>query len=322
MSTSDSKSSSHKNTEILESLERKEWELVAGPGKAGKPIQPAANGKEITLDALLPPAMAEKAETIGIAKANMDGMTIFLLAVLAGAFIGLGGDFCTIIVTGTKPLLGLGVTKFLGGLAFCLGLTLVVIGGAELFTGNTLIMMATVSGKVSWAKLLRNWAIVYAGNFVGSVATAYFIYLSEQYKMGDNSVGITALGIAQEKCAGTFIPMFFKGIYCNVLVCLAVWLCFSARTSTDKILCIFFPVTAFVAMGFEHCIANMFFVPIGLFLKNQPLVVEALGRDLSGLTWGHFVVKNLVPVTLGNIVGGSGFVGIFYWLIYSRKKVN
>ena len=320
MSSMDSGSFSRPNNQVLESLDSKEWELITGPAKAGNPPPPAASGRDFTLDALLPPAMAEKAETVGIAKANMDAVTIFLLAVLAGAFIGLGGDFCTIIVTGTKPVLGLGVTKFLGGLAFCLGLTLVVIGGAELFTGNTLIMMATVSGKVSVTKLLRNWGIVYAGNFAGAVATAYFIYLSEQYKMGDHSIGITALGIAYEKCTGTFIPMFFKGIYCNVLVCLAVWLCFSARTSTDKILCIFFPITAFVAMGFEHCIANMFFVPMGLFLKNQPLLAETLGKDLASLTWGSFLVKNLVPVTLGNIVGGSGFVGLFYWLIYRRKK--
>jgi formate/nitrite transporter len=157
---------------------------------------------------------------------------------------------------------------------------------------------------------------VYLGNFIGSIATAYFIYLSQQYKMGDGAVGATAVAIANAKCNvdASFISFFFKAIYCNALVCLAVWLCFSARTSMDKILCIIFPITAFVASGFEHCVANMYFIPIGLFIKS------ATGATAANLTWTNFFVTNLIPVTLGNIVGGAGYVGIFYWLIYSRKK--
>jgi formate/nitrite transporter len=278
----------------------------------------AENG--ISVDALLPPAMADKAENVGVAKAGMDALTMFLLAILAGAFIALGSEFCTVTITGTAPILGFGLTKLVGGLVFCIGLILVIVAGAELFTGNSLILMATISGKVSMARLLRNWIIVYIGNFVGSVATAYLIYLSEQYKMSNNAVGVTAITIAVGKCSGAFLPLFIKAIYCNAMVCLAVWLCFSARTSTDKILCILFPITGFVASGFEHCVANMYFIPIGIFLKSQSDVIAAYGKDVSNLTWINFWLVNMLPVTLGNIIGGAGFVGGFYWLIYQRKK--
>jgi len=279
----------------------------------------AENG--ITVDALLPPAMADKAENVGVAKAGMDTVTMLLLAILAGAFIALGSEFCTVTITGTAPILGFGMTKLVGGLVFCIGLILVIVAGAELFTGNSLILMATISGKVSVGRLLRNWIIVYIGNFVGSVATAYLLYLSEQYKMGgNNAVGVTAITIAVGKCSDTFLPLFIKAIYCNAMVCLAVWLCFSARTSTDKILCILFPIAGFVASGFEHCVANMYFIPIGIFLKSQADVVAAYGKDVSSLTWINFWRVNMLPVTLGNMVGGAGFVGGFYWLIYQRKK--
>ncbi|MBN1765288.1 MAG: formate/nitrite transporter family protein [Sedimentisphaerales bacterium] len=274
-----------------------------------------SNG-DFSVDALLPPAMAEKAENVGVAKANMDALTMFLLAILAGSFIGLGAEFCTVTITGTKAVMGFGLTKLLGGLVFCIGLILVIVAGAELFTGNNLILMATISGKVSIVRLLRNWIIVYLGNFVGSVATAFFIYLSTQYTMDGGAVGQTAMNIAAGKCNPDvgFLAYFFRAIYCNALVCLAVWLCFSARTSTDKILCILFPITAFVASGFEHCVANMYFIPIGLFIKDGTQTV------MDNLTWSNFFIVNLLPVTLGNIVGGAGFVGVFYWLIYRRKK--
>ena len=272
-----------------------------------------ANG-DISVDALLPPAMAVKAENVGIAKANMDMLTMFMLAILAGAFIGLGAEFCTVVVTDNG--LGFGMSKLMGGLVFCIGLVLVIVAGAELFTGNNLIMMAVISGKVPVSKMLRNWIIVYIGNFVGSVVTAYFIYLSQQYTMADGAVGLKAIAIAAGKCNPDvpFIAYFFKAVYCNAMVCLAVWLCFSARTSTDKILCIIFPIAGFVASGFEHCVANMYFIPVGMFIKG------AMGAEAVNLTWANFFSVNLLPVTLGNIVGGAGFVGVFYWIIYSRKK--
>ena len=274
-----------------------------------------ANG-DISVDALLPPAMAVKAENVGIAKANMDTLTMFMLALLAGAFIGLGAEFCTVMATNNG--LGFGMSKLMCGLVFCIGLVLVIVAGAELFTGNNLIVMAVISGKVPVSKMLRNWGIVYVGNFIGSVVTAYLIYLSQQYKMpaGAGDVGLKAIAIAAGKCnpETPFIAYFFKAVYCNAMVCLAVWLCFSARTSTDKILCIIFPIAGFVASGFEHCVANMYFIPVGIFIKG------AVGAEAVNLTWANFFSVNLLPVTLGNIVGGAGFVAAFYWVIYSRKK--
>ena len=272
-----------------------------------------ANG-DISIDAVLPPAMAVKAENVGIAKSNMDLLTMFMLALLAGAFIGLGAEFCTIMATNNG--LGFGMSKLMCGLVFCIGLVLVIVAGAELFTGNNLILMAVISGKVPVSKMLRNWIVVYIGNFIGSVVTAYLIYLSQQYKMAGGDVGLKAIAIAAGKCNPDlpFIAYFFKAVYCNAMVCLAVWLCFSARTSTDKILCIIFPIAGFVASGFEHCVANMYFIPVGLFIKG------AVGAEAVNLTWANFFSVNLLPVTLGNIVGGAGFVGAFYWVIYSRKK--
>ena len=280
---------------------------------------------EPTFDALLPPAMAAKAEQVGINKANLEAINTFLLAVLAGAFIALGAIFATTVTAGAAGVLPFGVTKLLGGLVFCLGLILVVVAGAELFTGNTLIVMAWASGKVTTAKLLRNWIIVYVGNFVGSVATALFMFLSGQYAFGAGAVGLNVLNIADAKVNLDFVQAIVLGILCNALVCLAVWLTYSARTTTDKILAILFPISAFVAAGFEHSIANMYFIPIGLFVKGgAPLAfwsqIGKTAADYSGLTWQAFLINNLLPVTIGNIIGGTVLVGVIYWRIYSRRS--
>ncbi|MEX2213519.1 MAG: formate transporter FocA [Phycisphaeraceae bacterium] len=277
-----------------------------------------------SLDALLPAQIARKAEDIGVAKGNMDALSMFLLAVLAGAFIAMGAVFSTTAITGAEGL-PWGVTRVLAGLTFCLGLILVVVAGAELFTGNNLLVMAFVSGKLSGRKLLRNWTIVYLGNFCGAMATAALIFASGQYKMLGGELGLTALKIAQSKCMLTPMEALVRGIYCNALVCLAIWLCFSARTTTGKIAAILFPITAFVAAGFEHSIANMYFVPIGLFIKSgapdwfwQTPGASHLAFDQP--TWAGFMLGNLLPVTIGNIIGGSGFVGVIYWTIYARKN--
>ena len=217
------------------------------------------------VDALLPAEMANKAEEAGVRKANMPALTMFVLAILAGAFIALGAIFFTITVTGDMPY---GTKRLLGGIVFSLGLILVIVGGAELFTGNNLIVMAWASGRISMFQIFRNWVIVYAGNLAGSIATAVLMFFTGQYTFSNGQVGITALTIAQNKCGLNFLQAVSLGIMCNVLVCLAVWLCFSARTTTDKILSIIFPITAFVAAGFEHCIANMYFIPIGLFVRS------------------------------------------------------
>jgi formate/nitrite transporter len=218
------------------------------------------------------------------------------------------------------------VSRLLGGLAFSLGLILVVVAGAELFTGNALIVIAFISGKVGFWRLMRNWAIVYLGNMLGAVGIAAVIYFSWQWKMGDMAVGVTAFNVAGKKLSLPFMTAFCSGIMCNMLVCLAIWLCYSARSTTDKILSIVFPITAFAALGFEHCIANMFFVPYGIMLARTSefvgvaAVASALKFDPSLLTPAAFVVKNLIPVTLGNIVGGSIMVGVVYWIIYLRGE--
>lgn len=278
---------------------------------------------EPRMDALLPPEMAEKATQIGVKKAALDAGSTFVLALLAGAFIALGALFSTTVAAGASGALPYGVARLLVGLVFSLGLILVVVGGAELFTGNTLIVMAWASGKVSSARLLRNWAIVFAGNFVGAVATAALLFGSGQYTFGGGAVGAAALATASSKLGYGFVQALLLGVLCNVLVCLAVWLTFSARTTTDKILAIVPPITAFVAAGFEHSIANMYFLPVALFIRaGAPASFwEAIGKtpaDYPMLTWDAFLLDNLLPVTLGNIIGGAVMVGAVYWFVYLR----
>jgi len=278
-------------------------------------------GPEIAtgIDAWMPAEMAVRAENLGVRKAEMASGKVLLLAVLAGAFIALGAEFCTIVVTGTAPIIGFGLTKLAAGLVFSLGLILVIVAGAELYTGNNLIVMAYASGKIRAASVLRNWTIVYVGNLLGSVLTASLLYLSGQYTFAGGAVGETAVAIANAKCGLDFWPALILGVYCNALVCLAVWLCFSARSTTDRILAIIFPISAFVASGFEHCVTNMYFIPVGLFIKHA--MGSQAGAALTDLTWGNFLWRNLVPVTIGNTIGGAGFVGVVYWWIYLRPGV-
>jgi len=275
---------------------------------------------EIHIDAMLPQEMAEKAEATGVRKAGLSFLSLFALAVLAGAFIGLGAMFATTTAAASSTL-PYGVARLLIGLVFCLGLILVVVGGAELFTGNNLIVMAWASHKISTWALLRNWVIVYIGNFVGSLGTAGLVFLAKQYTAGGGSVGEAALNIAVGKVNLGFVQALALGILCNTLVCLAIWLTFSARSVADKILAIIFPITAFVAAGFEHSIANMYFIPYALLIKTfDPAFAAAKKIDLSSLTWGSFFLKNLLPVTLGNILGGAVLVAAMYWFIYLRKE--
>ena len=276
--------------------------------------------QEIRIDALLPAEMAQRAEYIWVRKAEMPVLTTLVLAVLAGAFIGLGAVFATTVAAGTSGVLPYGLARLLTGIAFCLGLILVVVGGAELFTGNNLIVMAWASGKTSTAALLRNWGLVYLGNFIGSIGTAVLVFLSRQYTFGGGAVGTTALGIAVAKVNLNFIQAFALGVLCNALVCLAIWMSFSARSTIDKIAVILFPITAFVAAGFEHSVANMYFVPVGLMVKTlDPAFALGTGLDLSRLTWQDFLLHNLVPVTLGNIIGGSVLVAVVYWFVFLRR---
>jgi len=290
---------------------------------------------EVRIDALLPQEMATRAEYLGVRKAEMPFLKMFMLAVLAGAFISLGAIFATTVSAGGMAVTGLdgtvvfntslpyGVTRLLTGFVFSLGLILVVVGGAELFTGNNLIVMAWANGKVTGRALLRNWVIVYLGNFVGSIGTVALMFLTKQYTFGANSVGIAALKIGVAKVDLTFIQAVALGILANGLVCLAVWLTYSARNTIDKILAIIFPITAFVATGFEHSIANMYFIPYALFIKdfdrNFVTTVGDKVANLDLLTWQAFLVNNLIPVTIGNIIGGAVLVAAVYWAIFLRS---
>jgi formate/nitrite transporter len=275
------------------------------------------------IDPLLPAEIARRAEDAGVTKARLPALQTLVLAVLAGAFISLGAQFFTIVTTASG--LGFGPARLLGGVAFSLGLFLVVVAGAELFTGNNLIVMAWASGKVSAGQVLRNWCLVYAGNFAGALATALLMYLSRQWELAGNAVGANALNIAAAKVNLDVLEALARGVLCNSLVCLAVWLCYSSRSNTDKFFAVVFPITAFVASGFEHSIANMYFVPLGMLLSGEPSVTAVAGltgEALVRLTWADFLLRNLLPVTLGNIAGGAGLVGAIYWFIYLRPAPN
>jgi formate transporter FocA len=277
-----------------------------------------------SVDALVPQAMAEKMENVGVAKVALGPMRMFALAVLAGAFIALGAVFATTVTAGNEAV-SFGVNRLLGGLVFCLGLVLVIGAGAELFTGNNLIVMAWAHGRVSSGKLLRNWGIVYLGNFAGSILMAGLVFLSMQYTFGGGAVGLNALNIAEHKVTLGFAQALFLGILCNALVCLAVWLTIGARSATDKILAIIFPISAFVAVGFEHSVANMYFIPFGLLIKAGAGVgfwsqIGKTPADYGDLTWASFFLNNLLPVTIGNIIGGAVMVGLVYWFIYLRPS--
>jgi len=276
--------------------------------------------QKITIDAFTPPEMAERMENVGVKKANLDFWSMFALAALAGAFIGLGAEFFTLVTTDSG--LGFGMNKLVGGLAFSLGLILVVVAGAELFTGNNLIVMAWVGSKLSLGQLMRNWVTVYFGNLVGSLGMVALMYLSRQWAFANYQVGATALNIANAKVNLSFTEGVIRGILCNILVCLAVWLCVSGRSVIDKILAIVFPITAFVASGFEHSIANMYFIPLGLLLRGEPEVLAAAGKvagDLGNLNLQGFA-HNLLAVTTGNIFGGGFMVAAAYWFIYRRPQ--
>lgn len=288
----------------------------------------AVEHNTISIDALMPAEMAQKAEAIGVKKANLAFYPLFVLSILAGAFIALGAIFATTVSAGSSAL-PYGVARLLTGLVFTLGLSLVIVGGAELFTGNNLIIMAFTNGKVTLQALLRNWIITYLGNFVGSVATAVIMFFTRQYSFGNGSIGLAALNIANDKVNLEFLQALALGVMCNAMVCMAVWLSYSARSTTDKILSIIPPISGFVTSGFEHSIANMYFIPLGLFIKQfapasfwESKALAEAGvtiEEFANLTWQGFFVNNLLPVTIGNIIGGVVLVGLVYWFVFLKK---
>ena len=261
--------------------------------------------EEHTFDAYTPAKIAELVENIGVKKAVLPALPTATLGLLAGAFIAFGAMFFTLVMTNHH--LGLGPARLLGGIAFSLGLILVVVAGAELFTGNNLIVMAWADRKVTTIQLLRNWTLVYIANLIGAVGAAVLVYWSGTLSIGGGAVADTALNIAVAKVNINPYQAFVRGILCNALVCLAVWLCFAARDVASKILAIIFPISAFVALGFEHSVANMYFIPLGIFISGGEIGLADF-------------LTNLIPVTIGNVIGGGLFVAIVYWVIYLRKS--
>ena len=263
------------------------------------------------LQAYSPAEIKEAVEKVGVKKANLPFLVSFMLAIVAGGGVGFGAVYYTIVAS--DPELSFATTRVLGGLVFSLGLVLVMVGGAELFTGNNLIVMAWASGRVSTGTMLRNWTIVWFGNLLGSLGLIVLIYFSHHLDMNDGRIGVSILNTAAGKIRPDMVTLFFKGILCNVLVCAAVWLAYAGRTVTDKVVAVILPVSAFIAAGFEHCVANMYFLPLAWLLVQTGHVPANF--DISPITVSG-ILHNLVPVTLGNIVGGAGLVGAVYWAIY------
>ena len=271
---------------------------------------------QLGLDAYSPREIAEKVQLVGVTKARLPFLQTAMLGILAGAFIGLGALYFTLVAS--DATLGFAATRVLGGLVFSLGLILVSVAGAELFTGNNLMVMAWADRKISTAELLRNWTVVYAANAVGAVGLAVVVYLAHHGAMNGGAVGAAYVKIAAAKAGLPFGEAFFKGVLCNLLVCLAVWLAMAGHTVVDKIVAIVLPISAFVAAGFEHSVANMYFIPLGMLLADSatlPATVNVANLGWSGLA------ANLIPVTLGNIVGGSVMVAAVYYLVYRRHAL-
>lgn len=273
------------------------------------PSQPAV----FNFNAYSPAEIQALIETAGVKKATLPTLPCFMLALVAGGSIGFGALYYCIVVSDSD--LSFAVSRVMGGTVFSLGLAIVMIGGAELFTGNNLIVMAWASGKISTAAVLRNWLIVYIGNFVGAAGLAVMVVFSHHLDMNGGRIALTVMTTAAAKISPDVITLFVKGVLCNLLVCLGVWLAYAGRSVTDKIAALVLPISAFVAAGFEHCVANMYFFSVAWLLSALDLMPPGFdGSTISAAGIAH----NLIPVTLGNIVGGAGFVGFVYWAIYQK----
>ena len=300
---------------------------VKKPTETLKPTEaPKRIRRVFDIDAYSPSQIASRIDAVASVKAKFSTLQTFLLGINAGVFIALGAQFATLVISDST--LHFGLNSIIAGIVFSLGLILVVIAGSELFTGNCLIIIGYLDKRVTTREVFDNWGISFVGNLVGSLIIVFFVYNAHQWEFFHNMVGAKALLIANTKVNLSFEAAFARGVLCNSMVCLAVWLCFSARNVADKIIALTFPVAGFIASGFEHCVANMYFIPMGVVLKRNPDAVAAAekmaGRtlDLSQLTWTGFFVNNQIPVILGNIVGGVILVGIVFWFVYLRPKIN
>ena len=272
---------------------------------------------------LSPAEVAELAVGVGQRKAEMSVTNQLILSVMAGAFIAFGAAGSCVAVHTVESA---GVAKALAGALFAAGLIMVVVAGGELFTGNSLMLMAMAEGRISPWQLLRSWIVVYAGNFAGALLTAGLVCLSGQWGMSGGLLGASVIKTAAGKTALSFQNAFFLGVLCNWLVCLAVWMSFAARDIAGKVLVIFFPIWLFVTSGFEHSVANMYYIPAGILAAADPALAERAAsvglspEALANLNWGAMLQANLLPVTLGNVVGGGGLVALAYWFVYRRDK--
>jgi formate/nitrite transporter len=276
-----------------------------------------SDGKAINIGCKTPANVANTlSQTLCVSKTNATVWKLLILGILAGVYIGFGAALATLVSSDAAKYLGLGLGKMMTGAVFSVGLMLVVIAGAELFTGNNLMLMSALDGRVPFSRVVWKWIVVYVANFLGSVLLAWILFNSGLWKGGNFATGVQAIKIANAKVSLSWSESFFRGIACNWLVCLAVWMALASQSIIGRIWAIFFPIMTFVALGFEHCIANMYFIPMGIMLKGTE-AASVLGKDLSNLNWGGFF-NNIIPVTAGNIVGGAIFVGLLYWLVYVK----
>lgn len=273
---------------------------------------------------LNPAEITERSVEVGYKKSNLPVYKLLLLGMLAGAFIAFAAEGSN---TAIHTIASVGVGKALAGALFATGLMMVVITGAELFTGNCLIVVSCLEGTSKWLLMLKNWLFVYIGNFIGSMLIVYLIIYSGQFNFSSGLLGAFSIKVAVYKTGLSFINAFSMGILCNWLVCLAVWMAYATKDITGKLLAIFFPIWLFITSGFEHSIANMYYIPAGILAKSNPIWVKAAAESfgitpekLAHLNWGTFFVNNLIPVTLGNIVGGGLFVGVIYWVSFQYKS--
>ncbi len=299
---------------------------VSSPAETPKPVEAPKRAKSFEIDAYSPHQIASRLDAVAAVKAKDTNAVTFWLGVNAGVYIALGAQFATFVMSDSG--LHSGLTAVVAGIVFCLGLIMVVVGGAELFTGNCMVVIGYLEKRISNRRILNHWNISLIGNFVGSLIVVFFVYRAHQFEFFDYKVGAKAVLIANSKVNLTFTAAFSKAVLCNAMVCLAVWVCFSARNVADKIVALIFPIGGFVASGFEHLVANMYFIPMGIFLKGNPEVVAAAERmagkslDLSNLTWKGFFVINQFPVFLGNVFGGVILAGAAFWFIYLRPRLN
>lgn len=272
-----------------------------------------------TTDDKTPKNIAETvAQTVGVAKATSPWFVVSVLGVLGGAYIGLGGLLSTTVTLEVASKLGFGVSKLLAGGVFSVGLMLVVIAGGELFTGNNLMISSVMSREISFSTMMKRWGLVYLTNFIGALLITLIFFYGGLWKLAEGGLGVATIKLAHAKASLSFGEALWRGIGCNWLVCLAVWMALAARQTVGKIFAIFFPVMAFVAMSFEHCVANMYFIPTGMLLAGMGVVPAIPGMDMGALNWSSFLMNNLLPVTIGNIIGGGVFVGMSYWGAYLR----